>query len=311
MFSWECKGCGYELIQPELVRLNGQIQEYDGYGGSATNDSNYDPSAWHDRCYMRASLPHRLDESPSSHAPNQGFGPAKLEFLSGYNETIPIDEFIVAVDAVIYEEGLRFEFYYTNNGILEDQREYRQRYEEASNQIQFDHDMWNSMPQVEKTTYAEAYQAKLEEVLGSAMPERNIKKFSSLQEAIDAVDVLLPNLPAKLGGEYDLIIYGKQGKIQGAVYERYVHRACDNDDELEIEEPYRFGLEKPNLADEQLNSAIIRFNEAHQEFLAAYELLKHASEHFDKDRLPQAFIEYETGILNPSAFFLKSSANKQ
>jgi len=306
MFSWKCKGCGHELIERELVRLNGQVQEYDGYGGSAANNGDYDPSAWHNRCYKKASRPHQLDESTSGHAPNQGFGPAKLEFLSGYDETLPIDEFVVVVNAGVYEEGesLQFDFYYTNNGKLEDQREYRQRYEKAGEQInaqvEFDYDAWKNMSHAEKEISAKAHQAKIEEILGSAMPERNAKKFSSLQEAIDAIDVLLPSLPAQLGGEYDLTIFGKQGKIEGSVYERSVHRAYDRSgekwvklDELEVEEQYRFGSEKAGLADEQLDLAIARFNEAHQEFLNAYEALSRASQPFaNKDRLPKAFVEY-------------------
>jgi len=48
MFSWCCKGCGYELIHGETVRLNGQKQVYDGYGGLADIDFD-DVSAWHDK----------------------------------------------------------------------------------------------------------------------------------------------------------------------------------------------------------------------------------------------------------------------
>jgi hypothetical protein len=309
MFSWKCKGCGHELIERELVRLNGQVQEYDGYGGSAANSGDYDPSAWHNRCYKKASRPHQLEESASSHAPNQGFGPSKLEFLSGYDENVPVGEFTVMVYASHHteQESRQFDFYYTNNGKLEDQREYYQRYEAASEGYEFDYDAWKKMSDAEKEAQHQQRKIELETALGSAMPQTNAKAFSSLQDAIDAVDAVLLELPAELNGEYDLTIYGKQGKIQGAVYERSVSRKYDRTGEkwvkldvLEVEESYRLGLDKAGLAEEQLDLAIARFNEAHQALNDASEALDRAAQPFvntddtDKlhelaDRLPKAW----------------------
>jgi len=85
MFSYLCKGCGQELIEGEMVRLNGCKGEYDGYGGAGGfEDDTGNVAAWHARCYKAAPLAQREDETPSKSAPNQGFGPAHLEFLPGY-----------------------------------------------------------------------------------------------------------------------------------------------------------------------------------------------------------------------------------
>ena len=95
MFSWECKGCGDELITDEYVRLNGCPGVYDGYG---RNSGGFDFStytgnlkgvsvwhdgvvAWHDVCYRNASPEERDDETPSYPAPNQGFGKPQLCFM--------------------------------------------------------------------------------------------------------------------------------------------------------------------------------------------------------------------------------------
>lgn len=320
MFSWKCKGCGHELIERESVRLNGQVQEYDGYGGSAANNlllnayfhrlGDYDPSAWHNRCYKKASRPHQLEESASSHAPNQGFGPSKLEFLSGYDETVSVDEFTVVVNGYYSSDNgdsRQFDYHLTNNGKLEDQREYYQRYEAAAEVHEFDYDAWKEMSDAEKEAQHQQRKVELETALGSAMPQTNAKAFASLQEAIDAVDAVLPELPAELNGEYDLTIYGKQGNIEGAVYQRSVSRKYDRTGEkwvkldvLEVEESYRLGLDKAGLVEEQLDLVIARFNEAQQALNDASEALGRAVQPFvntddtDKlhelaDRLPKAW----------------------
>jgi len=94
MFSYICKGCGQELIECELVRLNGYKGEYDGYGRAVSDFGKFksdgeDVIAWHERCYKTAKLKQRNDESPSRRAPDQGFGPAHLEFLPGYRLDAP------------------------------------------------------------------------------------------------------------------------------------------------------------------------------------------------------------------------------
>lgn len=86
MFSYVCKGCGQELIEGELVRLNGCKGTYDGYGGAGGfEDDTGSVAAWHERCYKKATQQQRDDESPSKSAKNQGFGPAHLEFLPDFN----------------------------------------------------------------------------------------------------------------------------------------------------------------------------------------------------------------------------------
>ena len=77
MFSFVCKGCGRELKGDEIVRLNGCVGEYDSYGraGGFEYSGSYDePRAWHERCYQEATPEQKLDETPSKHARNQGFG---------------------------------------------------------------------------------------------------------------------------------------------------------------------------------------------------------------------------------------------
>lgn len=295
MFSWNCKGCGHELIQGEVVRLNGQTQEYDGYGGSAAANNNYDPSAWHNRCFKKASRTHQLDESKSKPARNQGFGPAKLEFKAGYDEAIPASEFTVIVYAVHHtdDNSRQFDFYYTNNGRLEDQREYQQRYDTVGEGVEFDYEAWSKMSEDERGVAYKEHQAKIEAAMGSAMPRTNAKTFASLQEAIDAVDAILPALPVELGGEYDLTISASQvvgfngRKIEGAVYQRSVNRKYDRTgenwvklDELEVQESYRLGTDKDGLAEEQLEMAIALFNEAHQALKEASEALGRAAQPF-------------------------------
>jgi hypothetical protein len=80
-FSWCCKGCGHELCSDELVRLDGDEELYNGYGGSGGYRAI---PAWHQRCFEIASDVKKADKTPSKNAPNQGCGPAKLEFVRGY-----------------------------------------------------------------------------------------------------------------------------------------------------------------------------------------------------------------------------------
>jgi hypothetical protein len=86
MFSYLCKGCGQELIEGELVRLNGCKGEYDGYGRAGGFESlgSSNVVAWHDRCHKTATQTQRDDETPSKGAKDQGFGPAHMEFMPGY-----------------------------------------------------------------------------------------------------------------------------------------------------------------------------------------------------------------------------------
>mgnify|MGYP003660736063 CR=1 FL=1 len=96
MFSWICKGCGDELCCPEIVLIDGHVGAYDGYGraGEFSFDEfiakrggwdKYDeipnPVAWHEVCFDIASEVEQRDETPSDHAPNQGFAGAQDRFL--------------------------------------------------------------------------------------------------------------------------------------------------------------------------------------------------------------------------------------
>jgi hypothetical protein len=60
----------------EEVRLNGCKGIYDGYGrcGNFDFDGGEEPVAWHQKCYHEATDAEKLDETPSVHARNQGFG---------------------------------------------------------------------------------------------------------------------------------------------------------------------------------------------------------------------------------------------
>lgn len=90
-FSWVCKGCGQELHEGELVRLNGCKGEYDGYGrtiGCSQGAGGFDFGecsgtvvAWHEVCYQKATPEQKLDETPSRSARNQGCGEAIRMFL--------------------------------------------------------------------------------------------------------------------------------------------------------------------------------------------------------------------------------------
>lgn len=85
-FSWKCKGCEKEVREGQLVRLNGVLGEYDGYGRvthvngmTNTGDEDYqyglgEPCVWHELCFKEATSVQKADESPSEYAPNQGLG---------------------------------------------------------------------------------------------------------------------------------------------------------------------------------------------------------------------------------------------
>ena len=97
MFSFVCKGCGRELHEHEIVRLNGCVGEYDGYGGAADFEysGSYDePRAWHEKCFQEANAEQQLDMTPSDHARNQGFG---------YPLAIFIDRPTVAFSILAYQ----------------------------------------------------------------------------------------------------------------------------------------------------------------------------------------------------------------
>lgn len=110
MFSWKCKGCGLELHQQELVRLNGTKGIYDGYGGTHNapfNDLMWNQTrAWHEACYQQATDKEKLDESPSEDAKNQGFGHALEKFMPYPKRST---QYVVRANAKGVE-GFKYEF---------------------------------------------------------------------------------------------------------------------------------------------------------------------------------------------------------
>lgn len=271
MFSWKCKGCGHELIQGEDVRLDGTRQEYDGYGGTAARIENYDPSAWHNRCYLKDCV---VDDARSESAPNQGFGPKKLEFLEGYDEAKPTT-YSVAIFTSYYVGGKsgRFEFYYTNNNKLE---EYRKCYDKYTENYVIpemeDWDSWLLLGEEKQNEICNAHDIKRWEAIGKC-PQTNTKEFSSIDEAIATIDALLPGcLPEIVGGAYSLVVYGNQGSnVEGAVYERSVEG-------LEVTEKYRIGDAAKSNVKDKIALAVKLFLEVEKEYEQASAALGRAIE---------------------------------
>lgn len=227
MFSWCCKGCGEEICRGEFARLNGRKQVYGGYG-----DGDHDEYvAWHQRCYGAATKEQKLDDNPSKPAKNQGMGAARLRFLEGYDEGKP-----VTYTAVLYAYGEKgqFEFFYTNSGKLENQTSYDALYEaEADKPSGFDYEAWTLLPAEDKKKAKEEHLKKIEEAIGFPSPRDNAKVFGSrcdaLVLALAALDraALARDLPEECGGRYHLIVLGRQGEIEGSVYERVSRSATD------------------------------------------------------------------------------------
>lgn len=122
-FSWECKGCGQELISGELVLLDGYGGMYDGYGnagGFAYADREFvagEPAAWHQKCFSEATDDEQLDETPSQNARNQGFGYPRRDCMPDVVEyvepprvayaAIPIDHIMVYLKSLWEEDQKR------------------------------------------------------------------------------------------------------------------------------------------------------------------------------------------------------------
>ena len=269
MYSWKCKGCGHELIEREYVRLNGRRQEYDGYGGGT---EGFDVSAWHNRCYEKASAEEKLDDSESPHAPDQGFGPSKLEFYREFSETA-LTTYKAFVLADFYEDGKsqRFEFYFTNNDKLEDELEYRKRGAEleVEDKIPFaavdDWENWKQLTEEAKNKLCEEHQLVLDEAMGGKAPSRNARVFSTIDEAIAAVEsILFETLPVKVKGNYELTVYGKQGDIEGCVYNRSVYKGKTKE--------YRIGDVVDDF-EERLSRALKRYEKIEAELKLASDSL--------------------------------------
>lgn len=184
MFSWVCKGCGYELCEYEHVMLDGTTQDYDGYGGSAAKVGNYEPVAWHVSCYRNASIAEKQCNKPSLRATNQGFGPPKLEFKEFANlhkDTTCKVDIDCSWENPATHSYERAELVLTEKGELTEVEE---------------HGRW--------PTHAQ---------------------FDSLDEALKAIDALLPGaLPVRCGGEYELYVTGTQSDAFGCVYHRVARK---------------------------------------------------------------------------------------
>lgn len=228
MFSWCCKGCGEEICRGEFARLNGRKQVYGGYG-----DGDHDQYvAWHELCYGAATKDQKLDDNPSKRAKNQGMGAARLRFLEGYDEGKP-----VTYTAVVYAYGEKghFEFFYTNSGKLEDQASYDALYEAEVERTSglFDYEAWKLLSPEDKKKANAEHAKRIEDAIGFPSPRDNAKVFGSRGDALvlvlAALDraALARDLPEECGGRYHLIILGRQGDIEGSVYERVSRSATD------------------------------------------------------------------------------------
>jgi hypothetical protein len=221
MFSWCCKGCGQELVAGELCRLDGCKGEYDGYGrcGNFDYDCGTAPAAWHQTCYQKATPEQKLDETPSPHAPNQGFGPAHLEFVPGYDpqaetkyivtyetwKSLYIDEILETWEDA--ETRTYHRWFLTPTG-PQDQEDFEAARREAEQAIN----------DLDPTQMAEMYGewSKAFEDLDTRFnnpPEQNAIQFATLDEAKQAAATAVKDHP-----EYVLFIDGVQEKASGMVY---------------------------------------------------------------------------------------------
>lgn len=231
MFSWCCKGCGHELITNEYVRMNGCKGTYNGYGGCSGGfdyeDCYGEPCCWHEACYQKATSEQKLDESPSDHAPDQGFGHAALAFLKGFDERTE-----VRFKPVIFvnhfdkdtKESKQWQFYIVNtdNGlVLQDLNHYRSLYDNYEDNFwdTFPESWWTETPQEEKNLVYEERQKVVQSAIGMKNPEENAVIFSSLEEAKRVAERMLSFLPSPEYG-FSLCIFGIQEKLEGLYFQR-------------------------------------------------------------------------------------------
>lgn len=230
MFSWKCKGCGHELKEGEYVRLNGCTGIYDGYGGAGGfeySGSYKEPSGWHVRCYKNATIEQRLNDDPSQHAPNQGFGFAALENLKDYDPDAK-----TTFNAVIYvdhydgkAEKTTKQQWYVVNGVLADEHHYEALYEAANGEGGITEEMWKSRPDdfyktttdAEQDAFYKQIQDKVDNHIGMKRPSTHSEYNDDFEETKRIVESLIPSLPNPDWG-YELAIFGKQGKIEGLYY---------------------------------------------------------------------------------------------
>lgn len=246
MFSWVCKGCGHELKEGEHVRMNSCVGEYDGYGRAGGFDysgSYEDPSCWHEACYQNATDNQKLNNSPSRHAPDQGFGHRALEFMEGFDPEKPITyRFVIRVDYYRNKEYVNLYYHLTSDG-LKEQKEYDKAYYDYSEKMDGteEEEWWEkakNLSNEEKTEYYRNRQNEIDIAIGMISPERNAVVFNSLEEVLEASERELENLPnpefgftLTIFGTQDIIRWDKPHKLQGMVYDRSKYK-------LEIENEF-------------------------------------------------------------------------
>jgi hypothetical protein len=231
MFSWCCKGCGHELITNEYVRMNGCKGTYDGYGGCSGGfdyeDCDGEPSCWHEVCYQKATPEQKLDESPSDHAPDQGFGYAALAFLKGFDERVETCfKPIVHVSHYDKESGesKRWKFYVVKTDedfVLQEYNHYHSVYNDYEDNYwaNVPDSWWQDTPQAEKERVYDERKRFIQDAIGMKNPEENAFIFDSFDEAKRASENLLSTLPNPEYG-FSLCIFGIQGKIEGLYFQR-------------------------------------------------------------------------------------------
>jgi hypothetical protein len=225
MFSWVCRACGEELIEGELVRLNGNVGTYDGYGraGDFEFDSSFsNPVAWHEFCFCRAPKAEQRSTKRSQSARHQGFGPCHLEFLSGYDLKVPVT-FSARVEVgdgpgvvhPIYEQlpGEAFPssipktrghtpiLYVTDQGVEDDayfRRLEKDAFDVLSNRSNVSESEWEDHD---------------EKYFFTKSPAHRAKKFKTLSQAVAAAEKI-----ARDCKEYTICILGEQGRLVGQVY---------------------------------------------------------------------------------------------
>lgn len=231
-FSWCCKGCDDELTMGEYVRLDGRKQVYDGYGGSAAQADYYDPVAWHQRCYNKATTEQKLDETPSKSADNQGMGFPKLVNMQGYDETAK-----TVFNVVVYcthwgeEERQEWQFHLTPHGFL-DENEYQKRLEEAYRVVDKARpdnyfEIYNKATVAERDAMSTQSLEEANKIIGYPAPRLSDLEFNTIAEALAAVEPFLSKLPPIVEGRYKLAVFGDQGEVSGVVYEREFREAID------------------------------------------------------------------------------------
>lgn len=211
MFSWVCKGCGEELISREIVRLDGCVGEYDGYGSAGSFDHCGDPVAWHQRCWLKASDAQKLDTAPSASARNQGFGMAHLEHLPGFDPKAKT-EFSVKIEPLT-GKGVDPEkehypvLYITCNG-GEDQSAWERGYKEAEAKLIERLKETGSSQNVAWDNFEADWQSR--------NPHRRALVFPSIEQAQAAADLIVKEDGYE---EYVVHVIGSQkGCGEGEVY---------------------------------------------------------------------------------------------